>query len=401
MKKGWEIKKLIELGEIQTGTTPSTRNKEFYGDYIPFVKPPHFVSDGTINYENVGLSEIGLNKGRLIKENSILMVCIGATIGKTGITTIPVSCNQQINAFTPKKELEPRYFYYLLNSSIFFNEVLKLSSQATLPMINKSKWQNIKVSYPKSLPEQQRIVSILDKAFAEIAKAKNNAEQNLKNTKELFESYLQGVFENKGDDWEETSLKNEIDLITGFAFKSKEYTENSDDVFLLRGDNIMQGYLRLENIKYWRKEEFNEYSKYQLKHNDIVLAMDRPWVSAGLKCARITNDNLPSLLVQRTACLRNKSNIDNSFLYYLIKSEYFMKYLIRVQTGIGVPHISGNQILGFSFHMPTINLQKEFTIKLDKLSSETKNLENIYQQKLEDLEELKKSILQKAFNGEL
>ena len=156
LPEGWEIKKLIELGEVQTGTTPSTKYKKYYGDYIPFVKPPHFMLDGSINYEHSGLSKEGLEKARLIKENTILMVCIGATIGKTGITDREVSCNQQINTFTPNSNLEPKYFYYLLSSSIFFNQVIELSSQATLPMINKTKWKNIEVMYPKSLPEQKK-----------------------------------------------------------------------------------------------------------------------------------------------------------------------------------------------------------------------------------------------------
>ena len=111
---GWEMKKLIELGEVQTGTTPSTSNKGFYGDFIPFVKPPHFNPDGTISFSSSGLSAIGLAKGRLIKENSILMVCIGASIGKTGITPIPISCNQQINAFSPNENCLPKFYYHLL-----------------------------------------------------------------------------------------------------------------------------------------------------------------------------------------------------------------------------------------------------------------------------------------------
>ena len=163
----------------------------------------------------------------------------------------------------------------------------------------------------------------------------------------------------------------------------------------------MQGYLRLDDVKRWSKLEFEIYKKYQLQENDILLAMDRPWVKAGLKIAKISNKNIPALLVQRTACLRTKSNLDNSFLFYLLKANGFMKYLIDVQTGIGVPHISGKQILDFSFTTPSLKEQQDIAQKLDALSVETKQLEAIYQQKINDLDELKKSILQKAFAGEL
>ena len=250
-------------------------------------------------------------------------------------------------------------------------------------------------------PQQKQIVSILDKAFAAIDRAKANAEQNLQNAKELFESYLQNVFVNKGDTWEETSLKNEVDLATGFAFKSKNYTNNNDDILLIKGDNIMQGYFRWKDAKRWSEVEYDTFEKYQLKQNDILLAMDRPWVKAGLKCARISKNELPSLLVQRTARLRNKPQLDNSFLYYLIQSKGFTDYLISIQTGIGVPHISGKQIFGFPFRKPSIKEQKQIVEKLDSLSLETKKLESIYTQKLADLEEMKKSILQKAFSGKL
>jgi type I restriction enzyme S subunit len=250
-------------------------------------------------------------------------------------------------------------------------------------------------------PEQKRIVSILDKVFSAIERSRNNAEQNLKNAKELFESYLQGGFEDKGDDWGETLLKKEIDLVTGFAFKSKNYTSSIDDILLLRGDNIMQGDFRWKDAKRWNKSEYDDFEKYQLQENDIVLAMDRPWVKAGLKCARLSKNELPSLLVQRTARLRNKPQLDNSFLYYLIQSKGFTKYLVDIQTGIGVPHISEKQIFDFPFSKPSISAQKQIVNKLNTLSFETKKLELVYQQKLKDLEELKKSVLQKAFNGEL
>ena len=112
MRKGWEIKKLKEIGDTQTGNTPSTTEEDNFGDYIPFVKPSHFKTDGTIETEDSGLSEKGLKYARLFKANSILMVCIGATIGKTGFTETEVTSNQQINALTPKQEFEPRFFYY-------------------------------------------------------------------------------------------------------------------------------------------------------------------------------------------------------------------------------------------------------------------------------------------------
>ena len=286
--------------------------------------------------------------------------------------------------------------YFLLNPKIT-SSVITGTAQ---PQITRKALSPIKIPLPP-IAEQQRIVSILDEACAAIDQAKANSERNLKNAKELFESYLQGVFENKGASWENKQLKNEVDLFSGFPFKSKQYSEKVDDVLLVKGDNIMQGYFRWDDEKRWNIEEFDKYNRFSLNENDIVLAMDRPWVKAGLKCAKISKNELPALLVQRTASLRCGENIDSGFLYYLIKSSGFTNYLLGVQTGIGVPHISGQQILDFSFNCPSIQEQQTIVIQLDYLNAETQKLEAVYQKKLFDLDELKKSILQKAFTGEL
>ena len=403
---GWEMKKLAELGEIQTGTTPSTRNKEFYGDYIPFVKPPHFISDGTINYENEGLSEIGLNKGRLIKKNSILMVCIGATIGKTGITTIPISCNQQINAFTPQKDLEPRYFYYLLNSSIFFNEVLKLSSQATLPMINKSKWQSIKVSYPKSLTQQKQIVAILDKAFAAIDTAKANAQQNLQNSKELFESYLQNVFENKGDDWEEMALgdKNLLKIVDGD--RGKNYPRKSDFqddgycLFMNTKNVRTEGFL-FDTKMFITKEKDELMGKGKLTRNDVVMTTRGTIGNLGVYDNNVPFENIrinSGMLIFRP----NQEVLSSQYLFELFRSGIMKSLIKKHVSGAAQPQLPIKTLVNFSLPIPK-SLKKQGLIvqKLNALQNETKKLEVIYTQKIADLEEIKKSVLQKAFSGQL
>ena len=160
------------------------------------------------------------------------------------------------------------------------------------------------VNYPTALPEQQRIVGILDEAFDGIATVKANAEKNLQNARALFESHLQAVFTQRGEEWVETTLGAETDLLSEFPFKSFQYTDSGKDIRLLRGDNIVQGSLRWDDVKRWPASDTAEYKRYQLCAGDVVLAMDRPWVNAGLKRAQISSDDLPCLLVQRTTRLR-------------------------------------------------------------------------------------------------
>ncbi len=195
---GWEERKVNEIGNAQTGTTPKTAEKENYGDFIPFVKPADvdFSGIGDIRYDNEGLSEIGLKKGRKMESGSILMVCIGATIGKVGIAEREVSCNQQINSLTVKKEFEPKFIYYAMTSKAFQEKVLLegKGAQATLPIINKSKWENLTISFPKSKTEQKLFVEKFDALSTESQKLQEIYLNKIADLEELKKSILQKAF---------------------------------------------------------------------------------------------------------------------------------------------------------------------------------------------------------------
>lgn len=158
--------------------------------------------------------------------------------------------------------------------------------------------------------------------------------------------------------WIKTTLGEEVDLETGFPFRSALYTEDPTGVRLLRGDNIGQGSLRWDGVKRWPADQVEGVAKYQLREGDVVVAMDRPWIEAGLKYAAVSEDDQPSLLVQRVARLRGRETLDTGFLRYLIGSEDFKNHVLAVQTGTAVPHISGSQIREFSFLRPPLQEQK-------------------------------------------
>lgn len=195
---GWEEKKVNEIGNAQTGTTPKTVEKENYGDFIPFIKPADvdYSSIGDIRYDNEGLSEIGLKKGRKMESGSILMVCIGATIGKVGFAEREVSCNQQINSLTVKKEFEPKFIYYGMTSKAFQEKVLLegKGAQATLPIINKSKWVNLTIAFPKSKSEQRKYVEKFDALSIESQKLQEIYLKKIADLEELKKSILQKAF---------------------------------------------------------------------------------------------------------------------------------------------------------------------------------------------------------------
>lgn len=160
--------------------------------------------------------------------------------------------------------------------------------------------------------------------------------------------------------WRQVSLGEVSDLLVGYPFKSALYSENPSSPHLLRGDNIGQGTLRWDNAKRWDLPNGDAVSlqRYWLSEGDVVLAMDRPWIEAGLKYARVRATDRPSLLVQRVARLRGTSACDGRYLVFVVGSTAFSQFVQQVQTGTAVPHISASQVQSFRFLLPSLPEQR-------------------------------------------
>ena len=335
------------------------------------------------------------------KNGDIIMTKLGDPLGVSAIVEdldegVIVADLVRIRA----QKINTKYLCYHLNSPTTNDFINSMQKGTTRPRVTLSVVRDLPIYVPSDT-EQIRIVTLLDEAFADIATAKANAEKNLQNARELFESHLDEVLSSQAGDHIPTRLGTEVDLVAGFAFSSSRYSNNENDIRLLRGDNIMQGYLRWEDVKRWPVSDSAAHEKFALKEGDVVLAMDRPWVKAGLKRAQMTATDLPCLQVQRTARLRPKQNLSADFLFHLTGSQAFSRHLLDVQTGIGVPHISGAQVQDFKFMRPPLAKQAMIATELQKLQDETNRLEAIYRQKLTTLDDLKKSLLHQAFSGQL
>lgn len=192
--EGWAEKKLEEIGRTQTGSTPKTSDASNYGDFIPFVKPGDFNTDGTLNYNQSGLSENGAKGARKVSAGSILMVCIGATIGKCSYCDQDVTTNQQVNALMPNDGSSNHFIYYQMRTETFQRKVMHASGQATLPIINKSRWSALSVWLPPTLLEQREIASKLDTLAEETRHLARLCEQKLAALEELKKSLLYKAF---------------------------------------------------------------------------------------------------------------------------------------------------------------------------------------------------------------
>ncbi|MCX9565944.1 restriction endonuclease subunit S, partial [Vibrio cholerae] len=184
-----------------------------------------------------------------------------------------------------------------------------------------------------------------------------------------------------------------MSLFTGFPFKSNQFSD-VEGTKLLRGDNVAQGTLRWENVKRWTDENVvDKHKNYLLRENDVILAMDRPWIEAGLKFSQIESRDLPCYLVQRVACLRANDPDDQDFLKFIIGSRAFTEYVKLVQTGTAVPHISGKQILAFEFRLPP----KDVRLSIGKILSDIDKKVSINTQTNQTLEQMAQAIFKSWF----
>ena len=192
--ESWTEKALQDIGSTQTGSTPKTSDQANYGNVLPFIKPGDFAPDGTLNYKNDGLSAQGAASARKVSANSVLMVCIGATIGKCGYADREIATNQQINAFTPDAGIDKKFIYYQMLTKRFQDRVIHGSGQATLPIINKSKWSALTVFLPATLEEQEAIAEKLDAIREETQRLEVIYLQKLTALDDLKKSLLHQAF---------------------------------------------------------------------------------------------------------------------------------------------------------------------------------------------------------------
>jgi type I restriction enzyme S subunit len=195
--------------------------------------------------------------------------------------------------------------------------------------------------------------------------------------------------------WIHTTFEKHIDLLNGFAFKSANYSSDESDIQLLRGDNIEPGSLRWRGVKRWPANELAKFKKYQLEEHDFVIAMDRTWITSGLKVAEVKQSDLPCLLVQRVSRIRALPTLNQSLLRQYFSGHRFEQYVKSVQTETAVPHISPSQIKEFSFLLPPVPEQK----KIAKILSAWDNAISTTECLIDNSKQQKKALMQQLLTS--
>ena len=403
MKQGWEIKKLAEIGKVYNGNSINEKvKKDNYSDLedgFPYIATKDVSYESEIDYDNgIKIPFTEKLSYKTAPKNTVLICAEGGSAGrKIGFTNQEVCFGNKLFALAANKNVESRYvFYYYFSAA--FQKQFAVELAGIIGGVSMNKFKDIEIPLPP-FPEQQLIVALLDEAFAAIAKAKANAEQNLKNTKELFESYLKGVFENKGEGWESKELMDVCEQITdGSHFSPKSSGEEEYPYITVR--DIDEDIIDFENCKFICKKDYQSLLKNGCKPNNGDLLFSKDGTVGKVSLVDFEKD---FVVLSSLAIIRPKAKIITStILKYILKNPQFLQTAIGMKTGVAIRRIILKNLKLIKISFPkSLKEQQAIAQKLDSLSAETKRLETIYQTKINDLEELKKSVLQKAFSGEL
>jgi len=288
-------------------------------------------------------------------------------------------------------KIDPTFLKYLLMSPQTQSEIHSRATGATVLGIKAKLLKKLPICYPP-LVEQQRIVAILDEAFAGIDAAIANTQDNLTSARELFESYLTSFFTQSTGDWTKVSLKDACS-ITAKLVDPKE-AEFQDFPHIGAG-NMVSKTGALENVLTARDEGLIS-GKFPFDRTMVLYSKIRPYLE---KVCRPNFDGLCSADVYPLT--PNPDYLTRDFLFYMLLSRHFTDYAVQGSGRAGMPKVNRTHLFKFTAKLPNIEKQSSLTTKLDELAKQTQRLEAIYQQKLNSLAELKHSILHKAFSGEL
>ena len=407
MKKGWERKKLGEVcALINRGVAPK---------YIESgglaVLNQKCVREHQISFELARRHDGAAKKvapERFIRLGDVLVNSTGTgTLGRVAQVRSeppePATVDTHITIVRPEPHrFYPDFFGYML---IQIEDEIARSGEGASGQteLARSTLQNkFTVSFPASISEQERIVAILDEAFAGLATATANAETNLKNARDLFESYREAIFDARGEGWTECPLGELVEIKHGFAFESKYFRPEGDYVLLTPGNFFEEGGYRDRGDK--QKYYVGEIPDgFILKKGDFLIAMTEQ--AAGLLGSSIIvpEDNR-FLHNQRLGLVQLKSGTpwSNEFFFHAFNTRRFRREAHDSASGVKVRHTSPTKLGNITIGFPkSREKQDKVAMQLTDLLGETERLAERYELKLSLISELKQAILQRAFTGEL
>jgi type I restriction enzyme S subunit len=387
MKNGWPVKRLGDVSEIIMGQSPDGDSYNTTGEGVPLINGPVEFSDES--FGKTIRSKFTTQPTKFCKEGDLILCVRGSTTGRMNIAGFDACVGRGVAAIRAK-QYQPWINHFIGSKR---DEIHGKGTGSTFPNVSGATLANLELVVPP-FSEQQRIVGLLDKAFAGLTTAKANAEKNLRNARALFESHLQSVLQSKKWKW-----KTLGELCDGVEYGSSAKSKKEGKIPVLRMGNIQDGKLDWENLVYTDDKE--EIAKYLLRHNDVLFNRTNSPELVG-KTA-IYKSEMPAIFAGYLIRIHRKEDLlDADYLNYFLNSQVALDYgKTVVISSVNQANINGAKLKGYPIPAPSVAEQRAIVKTLDRLQKETQRLGNIYEQKLAALEALKKSLLHQAFTGQL
>ena len=410
MKEGWKIKKFDEI--IQSSLIGVVKNNkaqspEFEFRYLKMnnIKNDNGLKEESFAFVNATNEEV---EKYSLKENDFLFNTRNSyeLVGKTCLYKSdykkPTLFNNNILRVTFKDYIDPQFVANAFSTASILKDLEKMKSGTTSVVgIYYKSLKNLQISFPP-LSEQKQIVAILDTAFEAIDQAKANIEKNIENAKELFQSKLNEIFSHQGEGWEEKKLKEITTKIgSGATPRGGQASYKESGISLIRSMNVHDGGFRKRKLAFIDDEQAKKLDNVTILENDVLLNITGASVA---RCCVVDKKVLPARVNQHVSIIRLKEGVMNyKFLHYALTTQSNKKLLLGIgEQGATRQAITKVQIENFKIQYPLIiEEQDKLVYSLDNAKLKLLKLEEAYKNKIEGLEELKKSILQKAFAGEL
>lgn len=399
-KAGWQTKKLGDVCDVIGGGTPSKGKAyvAFYSGDIRWATVRDMKSDLISDTEfKITKEAVKASATNVIpKGNVVIATRVG--LGKVCLIEHDTAINQDLRGIVPKdagKLVVPFLFWWLKSVA---HLIVREGTGATVQGVKLPFIKSLSIPTPP-LPEQQRIVAILDEAFEGIATATANAEKNLNNARELFDAHVQRFLFSTEAGWEEKKLADVVsELITvpfGSMLHKSDYVD--DGIPVVNPQNMIGGKIIPLKKTMVSVQTKDRMAKYCLRENDIVIARRGEMG----RCGIVDKTHAGWLCGTGSMVMRLKVNANVQYIAQLLQASTVRKRLEGNAIGATMSNLNQAILLSVKFRLPPVHTQQAIIAKLDELSTETKKLEAIYQQKLVALDELKKSILHQAFSGQL
>ena len=393
---GWTTKKLGEVCEVVLGGTPRTSIDEYWGGSVPWLTPGDMgkIKGLYVAETSRSLTQQGLENGsKLFPENSVVL-STRAPIGYVLINTVPMCTNQGCKTLIPNSTIAPEYLAYnLIGRTIELNE---LGTGTTFKELSTGVLKNIDIPIPP-LAEQKRIVTKIDAAFEKIDRLKANAEKNLANAKELFQSALDEAMRPKKG-WVEKRLGEVANIRVGpfgSSLHKADYVDNG--VPLVNPCHMKDSKIADRISTQVSHDKAESLKEYRLKAGDIVFAR-RGEIG---RLAFVSEKEDGYLCGTGSLFARFRERYDIQFLYFFFSSKSFVERLEQLSTGTTMKSINSSALESMSFSVPLMNDQQRLAKQLDSLSQKTKALQQNYARQIADCAEMRQAILREAFEGRL